>query len=411
MRSRASRLIIGAIAWILFGAGAFLLLDIEQQAAARRLASQSFDARAHDVTAALADVRVAQQAYVADGQDVAVWKPRVDTLVAAATRGIERLAASTTSPGARAALAEARVEMTRLESVDEEARVHLGAGRRTMAGELVLTEGGRTAVAAARLVDRARNDEREEAALAAEAARRQQGFTLLAAAIVGAFVILLLALSPAPGPEIRPAGGDTNEGRHGTGADVGAERDGAPAHHEVVAHASPPPEIGTSPFEPLLAEASAICTALGRAAEPRELAAALERAAALMRASGLIVWIGDAAEGPLEPAFAHGYSPQALARMPLITRAADNAVACAYRTGVLQIVPARANERSSAIVAPLVSPKGCIGAFTAELAAGEETTLGAHALAALFAAQFASLLGRPSAVAPTAGPGDAAASA
>jgi CHASE3 domain sensor protein len=396
MRSRASRLIIGAIAWILFGAGAFLLLDIEQQAAARRLVSQSFDARASDVTAALADVRVAQQAYVADGQDVAVWKPRVETLVAAATSGIERLAASTTSPGARAALAEARVAMTRLESVDEEARVHLGAGRRTMAGELILTEGGRAAVAAARLVDRARNDEREEAALAAEAARRQQGFTLLAAAIVGAFVILLLALSPAPGREIRPAGDDTNDGLHDTGADVGAERDAAPAHHEVVAHASPPPEIGASPFEPLLAEASAICTAL-------------ERAAALMRASGLIVWIGDTAEGPLEPGFAHGYSPQALARMPLITRAADNAVACAYRTGVLQVVPARADERSSAIVAPLVSPKGCIGAFTAELAAGEETTLGAHALAALFAAQFASLLRRPSAAA--AGPGDAAASA
>lgn len=372
MRSRASRLIIGAVAWMASGIGAFLVFDLDQQITARRAASESFDARAHEVTAALADIRVAQQASVADGQDVGVWRPRVDALVGAARGGIDRLATSTTSPGARAALAEADGEMTRL----------------------VLTEGGRAAVAAARLVDRARADERQEAALATETARRWQVFTLLAAAIVGAFVILLLALSSAPVPEADLAAPEPV-------SLLGIQADVAPAEGKSAEGKSQEPEEPAAVPQPaalpqevpsVLIEASAVCAALGRAGGSHELSAALDRAATLMGASGLIVWKGDSEGGPLGPLAAHGYTPEALARIPIVPRTADNAVARAYRTGTLQVAAAGSADRPGAIAAPLVSPVGCVGALTAELPGGRETTPEAHALATLFAAQLAGLL-------------------
>jgi hypothetical protein len=355
-------LIIGAAAWMAFGIGAFLLFDLDQQIAARRAASESFDAHAHDVTAVLADIRVAQQASGADGQDVGVWRPRVNALVAAARSGVDRLAASTTSPGARAALAGAAGEMTRL-----------AAGQRSASGDLVLTEGGRAAVAAARLVDRARADERQEAAHATEAARRWQVFTLIVAAIVGASVTLLLALSSAPVPGMDVAAAEPV-------SLAGIQADAAPAE-------------GQSQEVPsVLVEASAVCAALGRAGGSRELATALERAATLMGANGLIVWKGDIDGGPLGPLVAHGYTAEALARIPIVPRTADNAVARAYRTGTLQVAAAGSPDRPGAIAAPLVSPIGCVGALTAELPDGRETTREAHVLATLFAAQVAGLL-------------------
>jgi hypothetical protein len=386
------------MAWILFGAAAFLLLDIDRQTMARRQASESFDARAHEVTAALADVRVAQQASVMDGQNAAIWKPRVDALVAAARAGIERLAASTTSPAALAALADARDEMPRLVSVDESARAHLADGQRAMASELVLTEGGRAAVTAARLVDRARTDERAEAAREEETARRQQAFVLFGAAVLGGFVVLLLVLAPGPAVE------DVESEAHG--------EDAGRLLRDIRPDPVPLQEPAAATADPTLEAASAICMAVGTASAPQDLAAALARAAALMRASGLIVWLGDGAGGPLEPAVSHGYAPESLARMPVIPRGADNAVAAAYRTGVFQVVASHAADETPAIVAPLVSPAGCIGALTAELSAGEETRPRTRALATLFAAQFASVLGSSAAAAPAgAGPGETAASA
>ena len=53
--------------------------------------------------------------------------------------------------------------------------------------------------------------------------------------------------------------------------------------------------------------------------------------------------------------------------MSRILRSADNAAAAAYRTGQLQIVLARPGESNGAVVAPLLSADGCIGALSAEI--------------------------------------------
>ncbi len=82
-----------------------------------------------------------------------------------------------------------------------------------------------------------------------------------------------------------------------------------------------------------------------------------------------------------------------LARMPAVPRSGDNAAAAAYRTGVLQIVMSRPGASSGAVVAPISGPDGCIGALSAEIRGGGETSDSVQALAAILAAQLASIVG------------------
>ncbi len=84
-----------------------------------------------------------------------------------------------------------------------------------------------------------------------------------------------------------------------------------------------------------------LATDFGRVRDLDELTRLLGRAADVLDASGLMVWMGDASGGDLRPVLAHGYSSQMLARIPPVPRSADNAAAAAYRSGTLQIVLSR----------------------------------------------------------------------
>src|SRR5450759_5887279 len=77
MRSRAARLTFGAVAWLAIGAAAVLLSRFEIQIASLSASVRVFDQRAREASDAVAELRVAQQAYVATGQDAAYWMPKV----------------------------------------------------------------------------------------------------------------------------------------------------------------------------------------------------------------------------------------------------------------------------------------------------------------------------------------------
>jgi hypothetical protein len=140
-----------------------------------------------------------------------------------------------------------------------------------------------------------------------------------------------------------------------------------------------------------LKAAADLCTAFSRVNDAAELHRLLARAADIMDASGLVVWVGDAAGADLRPVLAHGYADQVFARMPTVPRSANNAAAAAYRTGELQVVLKRPGS-NGAVVAPLLTPEGCVGALSAEILNGSETANSVHALAAIFAAQLAIVL-------------------
>jgi hypothetical protein len=97
-----------------------------------------------------------------------------------------------------------------------------------------------------------------------------------------------------------------------------------------------------------------------------------------------------------------------LARIPPVPRSADNAAAAAYRTGTLQIVLARPGGSAGAVVAPIISVDGCIGALSAEMRDGAEASEELQSLAAIFAAQLANVVAAAPAADVDAGPAVAA---
>jgi len=141
----------------------------------------------------------------------------------------------------------------------------------------------------------------------------------------------------------------------------------------------------------LLRNAADICVSLGAVNDSERLHDLLGRAARLMHASGVIVWVGDAEGGDLKASVAHGYPAQVLGRMPAIPRTADNAAAVAYRTATLQVVPSQSGQPGT-VVAPMVTSAGCVGALTAEVVGGRESSESTQALSLLFAAQLSALL-------------------
>ncbi len=402
MRSRAAKLTLGAATVILFAAAAFFLFTSEKQIADQQGRVRMFDLRAREATDALADLRVAQQAYVAAGQGIAFWMPKVAATADTAAKAVAALRESAVSSTAKASLDDAASAIAEFGTVDKRARDYLKSGQELMAADVVFTEGGETAATAGRQVEAARLAENQAFDAWEAALRRQEAMALAGTGILGALVILGLALArpgarmaAAPATEPLTTAAESRVDRTPALAVAASElplRDAAP-----VAPMAPMRVIS-----PLLTATAALCTDFGRVNEFQELRALLTRAAQVMEASGLVVWLGNTAGGDLRPVLAHGYSEQTIARMPAVPRAGHNAAAAAYRTGALQIVLSQPGGSTGAIVAPLLSADGCIGALSVEIKGGGETSDSVQALAAIFAAQLAGVLSVPAAdVVPT----------
>jgi hypothetical protein len=147
-----------------------------------------------------------------------------------------------------------------------------------------------------------------------------------------------------------------------------------------------------------------LCTELSRVIDTRALAPALDRAAALLDASGIVIWIADPDGRELAPVMAQGYPPHLVARLGTIARDAENVTAAAFRTGVIQTMKSDAVSQG-AIAAPLLTPAGPVGVMAAELSRDGERRDATRAVAAIVAAQLATLMGPPST---RAGKGEAA---
>src|SRR5712692_6294557 len=186
-------------------AAVFFLIQTEQQISQRREAFRAFDRRAREATGALADMRAAQQAYVAAGQGVAFWMPKVAALLANVAPDVDRLRASAASAEAGTSLMEAAANVTEFGNVDRRARDYLQSGQTLMAGDVVFTEGGETAALAARKVESARLAERRAIDASDAALRRQQATILGAAGGFAALVMAMLAFAKPRQPRDEPA--------------------------------------------------------------------------------------------------------------------------------------------------------------------------------------------------------------
>jgi hypothetical protein len=398
--SRAARLTLSATAWIALGAAASFVITTEQKIIDRKSSLRTFDRRAREAAVALADARAAQQAYVAAGQSSAYWIPKVATITKDVGSSLETLRQTAVSATAGQALLDASSTMTEFGNIDKRVRDYLTADESLMASDIVFSEGTIAASRAAVQVEAARMAEHQAFDADEATLRRLEAYAIGGSAGLSGLILLVLGLArgsrersnPVSSlPEVPRKAEDDELPLRASSASLGrmAAKPPTPSTPKVQA---PPPAPVPAPTSLALKAAAELCTDFGRIHDLGELKLLLGRAARVMEANGLVVWLGSAAGIDLQPVLAHGYSDQVLSLMRPVPRTADNAAAAAYRSGALQTVTARAGAPLGAIVAPLLSAEGCIGALTAEVKEGNEKSEQVQALASIFAAQLAGIL-------------------
>jgi len=332
MRSRAVQLVLSATAFAAVLAGSFFLYSFEQRISASRASERAFDAVVREAISNVAEFQT-------DG----------------VTKSLAALRSMATTEKGRAAIEEASAKAENFTEI-----------------AAVLDQ-----LHAARAAEQQAGDETEAAA------RKLQASAAAAVAVV-TLAIIAAILMFAPLPTSEPV-------------QLPLPSTDVVAANDLALRGSDEPATTTGymtsrPAGPVLRAASQLCTDFGRVSDAEELRQLVGRAAELMDASGLIVWVAAAGSTQLSPALSHGYLPEMISRLPPLARSADNAAACAFRTSQIQIVLARPGESNGAIVAPLLSSEGCIGVLSAEIRGGGETSESVQALAAIFAAQLAGVL-------------------
>ncbi|MEQ1907707.1 MAG: hypothetical protein ABMA15_02745 [Vicinamibacterales bacterium] len=386
MRSRTARLSLCALAWIALGVAAAYVLHTQSQIAERRASLRAFEVSARDAADALHDVQAGQHAYVAAGQDAREWMTKVTTYLRTATSAVDTLKSTARSQAAATSLQDATAAITEVNAIDRRLRGQIGQGDLHQAAESVYSESEDTTSSAVADVESAIVSERQLADTFEAGQRRAQAITLVGVAVVVAVVVALLGLLLSEEAGATSARGDRERSR-GLAPGQDPSLDGALE--------DPKGEypLAAEQATELLTKVSGLCTEFGRAQSADQLRSLLRESADLMQARGLIVWLGDGAGSDLRPVLAHGYSEATLARLSRVARHADNAAAAAYRTSEVQIVKSREGGARGAIVAPLLSTDGCIGALTAELRdLGDESSVAARSVAVVVASQLAGAL-------------------
>ena len=347
-------------------AAAFFLRHLERQTTDLTAIAQQLDARVDRLVDAIAGVGAAQHTYVAPGAPDPRAFERMTSLVrqiyddAAALKPLLR---SADGEGAVQALNAATGDLI---AADARIRENLRLGQNAMAADVIFSDGRSTLDAMTARVRGIRAA--EQTFYQAERVRlARQRWTVLAAAAL-TWMAGLLILVPA-----RRA----------------AEVAVAPAQPAEFPQETPVANVLTTPASVDLAAAADLCAALSRLTTTAALPPLLARAADLLDAPGIILWMGAGEE--LFAVAAHGYRPEIVARLGSIARGSDNATAAAWRTGQATIVAGDA-AGNGAVVTPMFGPDACIGALAVELRNGREQDPATCAVAAMIAAQLATVV-------------------
>ena len=402
MKSRALRFALHALFVVLVVAAAYVVWQKETENLAAANAARAFDERARVVSRSFLEIKSAQPGYVAAGQGEDYWLSRVDALIAGAREGLTALEPLARVPQSRTEIDAALADLEDFEQMDRRAREYVRGGQRLLASDLIFSDGIEKMDGAVSAIDRARLAESTDAQDGIGIRRREQVLTAAGAAALAVLIVFVLAPLPksesagsAPGPAA------THSRTSASIAPVQAP--GKPAGSVPAAQPAPPrgvvPAVVPSAPRPSapgvdLAGIAALCSDLTRLTDTRALPGALEQAASLLNASGLVLWVADPDGRELAPVIAHGYPQNLVSRMGTIPRDAENATAAAFRTGLVQIV--KADEISQgAIAAPLLSPAGPLGVMAAELLQDGERREATRAAVTIVAAQLSTLMGPP----------------
>lgn len=364
----------------------FLLWSSTRDADRDRAAMRTFEINARSAAVSIADLRAAQQSYVAVGQGEDFWFARVASIEKEIEERISTLRDAVTAPQAAAELEAAATALQEFMQMDLRARDFTRGRQLTLASDMIFADGFELTKKAGDAVDRALTAEQVGHDSAAAAVKRQQVIALAGAgatALLGLLLLLPAGRRPDSDPLATSAALPLPIVSDETLADL---RDFGLVAAPVVPAAR----------QVSLDRVASLCGELARIPDTRTLPSLLERAAGVLDASGIVLWIADPDGRELSPILVHGYSPQLATRLGTIKRDAENVTASAYRTSLLQTVKGDTIS-SGAIAVPLVGSSGCVGVMAAEIKNGGEQQESLLAAATIIAAQLATLVGPPSA--------------
>ena len=402
MKSRAFRFALHVLFVGIVGAAAYVVWKKESEGTAATAAARAFAERAHATSRALLEIKSAHPGYVAAGQGEDYWIAKVERLIGSTRESLDALRSAALSADARGELGVAEEALDDFEQMDRRARDYSRNGQRLLASDLVFSDGIEKMDVAVTAVERARLAEVETLLAGIARGRRDSLMAGAGAAVLG--LLLMFVLVPLPRPPVPvavPVPEAVSVEKPRPAAAESPTRKPAPSQPPAVVNRTPParpaPASPAKPAVPIdLPGMAALCTDLSRAIDTRALPPALERAAKLLDASGLVIWVADPDGRELLPVMAHGYPQNLVTRLGTIPKDAENVTAAAFRTGLVQTVTADTISHG-AIAAPLLTPGGPVGVMAAEVLNDGERREATRAAAAIVAAQLATLMGPPAA--------------
>ena len=346
---------------------------------------------AHNIAAgqaleALLDLRGSLHAYVAPGQGVPFWSRRSEQLLPTLRDPLVTLDAAVATSGG--SLAETLAAVDQLAAAERRTRDYARRGETLLAGDVVFTEVRDLLTASISQIQSARvtlaaADDRRVASL-----RREQAI-LVSAAAVSWIVIAVLLLPPA---KIQPMK-DPSAWRDALAQTIKkplAKETERPKPVEPVERLAPVQPLEPSvPLRSIL-EVSEICSDMSSLADTGALSGVLDRAAAAINATGVIVWIASNDGNTLSPVASHGFDQKLVTRIGRIARDSANLTAMAFRENVPR-VSAATSTAPAALAVSLCGPTGPVGVLSVELKPDVPADEARVALATIFAAQLATL--------------------
>ena len=330
----------------------------------------------------LLDLRASLHAYVAPGQGLPFWGKRAQETLDQLRQSLVNLDGIVTPRGG--SLAESLDAVDQLSAAEQRASTYASRDEMQLAGDVIFTEvRDLLAVATTQVQSVANSLTREHDRRAA--AIRQEQLSLATAGVAIWIVIALLLLPTEPKPAVQDPAHWRNELKETLKRPI------------PVAPPAPTPAVIVAPEVPVAPDVLAtlktvaeICGDLSALSDPGALEGALARVSALLNATGLIVWVASNDGATLAPVATHGFDPKIVARIGKIGRDSSNLTAAAFRENQPRI-SAVTPTTPGALAVPMCSPTGPAGVLSIELKAGQPVDEPKVALAAIIAAQLATL--------------------
>jgi hypothetical protein len=377
MRKRSVGLLL--ILTFIIGAGTVLQdFRFDNSIDRERASGLALDRAFGSMTEQLADLRAGQAGYVASGQGPAFWMTRVSELLTNISTALSTQRTATTTVEARSRYESAGAALADVEAIDKRARASLSQGDKLIASDLLFQDSRDAAekLAGEIAAVRALELQASEARIARLGRLR---FAMNATAIGFVLLVALFLGRSTPAAQAKPEP-----------TTLQMLRDLPPP--VKTAPAAPPAPPAPAPMRMInLAAAADLCVDLARVIDGQDVPALVERAANVLEAKGVVLWVSDATGTRLHPSITHGYPDKILAKLAPLQIDSDNVTSLAFRSMKPQVMSSTTVGASGAIAAPLITSSGCVGVLAAEI---RQNKPGADVLpvASIIAAQLAALV-------------------